>query len=246
VFGRSQNKPVTETAPALAAAVPEIPNLEERRAACQAGLDTIQKRLDETDCVVRELQSQVSKNVRLGHTIKATDKMAIALSEARDHAKELLAARDEKAAELDGITRQILSKACGPLMIELHAHVRAAAALFAQALEPNARAHACVQQLQELGAEIPEVFIRGLSIATMAPTDYSRFCDACAQADIEIERPADDIPSIPPPASFYFRQHDDASHMMRLASNAAGNTAAVAQQAREAGIVHGFRAGRGL
>jgi hypothetical protein len=93
-------------------------------------------------------------------------------------------------------------------------------------------------------AEVAEVFIRGLSVATFGPTDYSRFCDACAQAEIEIEKPAGDIPSIPPPASFYFRQHDDASHMMRLGANAAGNTAAVAKQAGQAGIEQGFRAGR--
>jgi hypothetical protein len=153
-------------------------------------------------------------------------------------------ARDAKAAELDGITKQVRAIACEPIMRELEQHVREAAALCAQALGPNARAHACVQKLLELGAEISEVFIRGLSVATFGPTDYSRFCDACAQAEIEIEKPAGDIPSIPPPASFYFRQHDDASHMMRLGANAAGNTAAVAKQAGQAGIEQGFRAGR--
>ena len=224
MFGKSQSKPAPETAPTIAAWAPgpEVPDLEERRAACQAEVDTAQKRLDETDQVVRDLQAEVSKNARMGHPMNSSEPRAIALKEAREHAKELLAARNEKAAELDVIVRQIRNEACAPLMQELHVHVRKAAALFAQALEPNARAHACVQQLQELGAEIPEVFIRGLSVATVAPTDYSKFCDACAQAGIEIET-ADDVPSIPPPASFYFRQHDDASHAMRLASNVAGS-----------------------
>ena len=157
----------------------------------------------------------------MGHPLNRSDPRAIALKEARDHFQELVAARNEKAAELDVIIKQIRKEACGPIMRELETHVRKAAALFAQALEPNARAHACVQQLLELGAEIPEVFIRGLSIATMAPTDYSRFCDACDQVGIDIEQPAGDTLSIPPPASFYFRQHDDASHAMRLGTNAA-------------------------
>jgi hypothetical protein len=242
MFGKSQNKPSAEIVAPVPVPASETRQLEERRAACQAELNSAQARLDETDSVVRDLQAEISKEVRMGHPMNSTDPLAVKLKEARDHARELLAARDQKAAELDVITKQIRNKECGPIMRELESHVRKAAALFAQALEPNARAHACFQQLRELGAEIPEVFIRGLSIATMAPTDYSKFCDACAQAEIEIEKPAGDIPSIPPSASFFFRQHDDASHMMRLGANAAGSTAAVAEQARQVGIEQGFRA----
>jgi hypothetical protein len=237
MFKRIQNKPITETPAAIIApAQARDPDLEESRAESQSELDFIQDRLDETDHVIRDLQAQIGKNLRLGHPTSPADPAAIALNEARDHAKELRTARDKKAAEVDGITKQIRNKACGPIMRELESHVRKAAALFAQALEPNARAHACVQQLQELGAEIPEVFIRGLSIATTAPTDYSNFCDACAQAEIKIEKPAGDIPTIPPAASFYFRQHDNLSHDMRLASNVAGSGAG-------AGFSAGFRQG---
>ena len=236
MFGKSQNKAVAETAaPTAQVSAPEIEDIEKRRAAAQAEVDTIQKRVDETDRVVRDLQEKVSKEVRMGHPMNNSDPRAIELKEARDHFKKLCAQRDEKVAGLDVITRQIRNKACEPLMRELETHVRKAAALFAQALEPNARAHTCVQQLLELGAEIPEVFIRGLSIATFGPTDYSRFCDACAQAEIEIEKPAADIPHIPPPASHHFRQHADANYAMRLASNAAGHTASGRRASSPAG-----------
>lgn len=243
MFGK--NKPTAETVPSAPAIHEEpksnISELEVRRAQLQAERGVLQKELDKTTLEVQSLQAQVRESIG---KVFPDSPLAISLNQARHTAGELRGAIDKEHSEIDGIDKEIRAILSEPILRELAGHVRTAAALLAQALEPNARAHAAWARLRDLGVDLPETFIREITVDTVCPTLYSKFLDACAQASIEVKKPPADVLTIPPSASFYFRQQADFSHDMRLASNAAGHTAAAVAQAHQAGVEHGFRSGR--
>ena len=77
------------------------PSPSEARLTSHADIDLLEKRLNEAELVVRQIQSRVSARIGMGSTMSTEDSLAIDLRKARDQAHSLRTALDEARAAFD-------------------------------------------------------------------------------------------------------------------------------------------------